>query len=228
MPLKCGLLALLLGALAAVQPSLPSSLAEAIRRTPGLRLLDPAVDVVGYSVDELKRFGLWPSWITTDVDRDGRPDVIAVVVRSGPTPQYGVIAVHAGGAPVHWVAPLGDTPISGVAIGPARDTVTPLFCIECDSNSWYRWSGRGYEAELYAVGERITIASADVHEPVGLYARAARDSKLVFQVRPCSDVVVRRVAGAAADRWYFVETADRARLRGWLPASLTFSMECVG
>jgi hypothetical protein len=86
----------LLSAMAVEQPTLPPLLEKALRGLPGLRLLDPSVDLVGgYTVNELKDFGFWPPWVVMDVDRDGRPDVVAVVVKPGATPEFGVIAVHA-------------------------------------------------------------------------------------------------------------------------------------
>ena len=109
-----------------------------------------------------------------------------------------------------------------------RDTVMPLFCVECDSNNWYRWSGRAYEADLYAVGERIAVATYERDQTLGLFARATRDSNFLFPVKPCTEAIVRRVAGSEAERWYFVETQGRDRLRGWIPASFASESECIG
>ena len=208
----------------------PPLLADAIRRLPGLRLLDPSVDLSGiYTIDEIKSFGYWPPWIERDLDRDGRSDVVAVVVKPGSSPQFGVIAVHARQrTSIHWVEPLGEKPINGVGKGPAADTVTPLFCIECDTNDWYRWSGHAYEAELYAVGERIAIATYEEDQKLGLFARGTRDSKFLFPVDACTLAIVLRVAGSDAERWYFVETQDHDRVRGWIPASFASEGECMG
>ena len=118
-----GVIMLLVSAVAA-QPMPPQFLEQGLRTLPGLRLLDPAVDLVGgYTVEQLNGFGNWPPWVMTNVDRDGRSDVVAVVVKPGTRPQFGVIAVHAGRQSfVQWVSALGDDPINGVAAGPARDT----------------------------------------------------------------------------------------------------------
>jgi hypothetical protein len=228
---KAALIVLLVGALAAgAEPTAPVLLQKAMRSLPNLRLLDPSIDLVGeYTIDELKGFGYWPPWITTDVDRDGRPDVVAVVVRPEPKRQFGVIAVHARPAgSIQWVIPLGDGIINGVTMKPARDTIMPLNCIECDSNDWYRWSGRSYEAGLYAVGERIAIAAYDHDQALGLFARGDRKSRLFFPVESCTQAMVRRVAGSEAERWYFVETQGRDRVRGWIPASFASDNECAG
>jgi hypothetical protein len=95
---------------------------------------------------------------------------VAVVVKPGDTPQFGVLAVHArGGGSIKWVATLGDSLINGVTTGPARDTVMPLHCVECDGNSWFRWSGRSYETELHRmimVSRRsIVLLGAAIHDP---------------------------------------------------------------
>ena len=99
---------LLLSVLAVDQPGLPPLLANALQQLPELRLLDPSVDLVGsYTLEELRGFGYWPPWLVRDLDRDGRPDVAAVVVKHGATSEFGVIAVHARTpATVRWVAPL--------------------------------------------------------------------------------------------------------------------------
>jgi len=223
----------LLSAMAVDQPTLPPLLEKALPGLPGLRLLDPSVDLVGgYTINELKELGSWPPWVVTDVDRDGRPDIVAVVVKPGASPEFGVIAVHARTpTTVRWVAPLGTERINGVAKGPAgaaRDTVTPLYCLECDANSWYRWSGRSYEAQLYTGGERVLVATYDTGHELGVFGRPSRDSKFLIAVAPCTQATVRRVAGSKHERWYFVETRERQPVRGWIPASFATESECIG
>src|SRR3954447_24224579 len=226
-----GVSVLFVAAVAAPQPRVPPLLEQAMRHLPGLRLLDPTVDMVGaYTVEELKNLGYWPPWVTIDVDRDGRSDVVAVVVKPGDTPQFGVIAVHARGCgSIEWVATLGDSPINRVTTGPARDTVTPLYCVECDGNSWFRWSGRSYETELHAVGETLETAERETDQGFGLFVKPSRDSKLVVAIEACKEARVRRVAGSGKDRWYFVEMSDEPRVRGWIPgSSVAGSSECIG
>ncbi len=217
--------AVVVGHLAAAPdpPPLPSLLANGLRQLPGLRLLDQSRDLLGgITVDDLKDSGYWPPWLVRDLDRDGRPDVAAVVVKPGPRLQYGVIAIHARNPRVaEWVTPLGTQLLNGIAKGNAADTLIPLFCVDCDANAWFRWSGRAYEAELYAVGEELTLATDDERK-VGLFARSSQASRLLFPLMQCTRAVVRRVAGTAGDRWYFVETRSRQRVDGWIPASFVF------
>jgi hypothetical protein len=209
---------------------IPPLLVKGLDSLPGLRLLNPSSDLVGgYTVDELRDFGYWPPWVVRDTDRDGRPDVIAVVVKPGAKPEFGVIAVHATNpSVVQWIAPLSAERINGVSEGWAADTIVPLLCIECDSNVWYRWSGRSYEAELYAVGEPLAVATYETDRALGLFARPAQDSKFLFKVEPCTQAIVRRVAGSETNRWYFIETRDRRPARGWIPASFASASECIG
>ena len=148
----------LIGVLAIDQPEPPALLKQALVKLPGFRTLNPSTDLAGaYTLDELKSFKLWPPWVIGDMDRDGRRDVVAVVVNSTPAgPRFGVIAIHAKTpTEVQWIVPMGERTLDGVSVGPAADTAMPLFCIECDSNLWYRWSGRSYEPELSAVGEHL-------------------------------------------------------------------------
>ena len=212
---------------AAQQPQPPSLLEQALKTEPGIRLLVPATDLKEYSQQQLQEFGYWPPWLAQDVDRDKRPDVVAVVVRPSPTgTEYGVVAVHAR-APkeVQWVVPLDVDPINGVAKGPAPDTVVPLFCVQCDSNIWFRWSGEEYEADLYAVGEKIDIGS-ETQEDLPLYSSPNLASKPVTRVEHCTTVVVRKVGGTPDERWYFVEAPDGER--GWISDKVTAADICIG
>jgi hypothetical protein len=221
-----GLTLLLLTALQQ-QPALPPLLLQALMSTPDVRLLVPATDLREYTQNELQKFGYWPPWLEPDLDRDKRPDVVAVVVKpSSSGREFGVIAVHAASPnEIHWVVPLDPEPINGIAIGQAPDVVVPLFCVECDANTWLRWSGEEYEAELYAVGERIDIGT-ETQTDVPLYSSASSTSKRVTTVAHCTTVVVRKVGGTPEHRWYFVETPEDQH--GWISERVVSAGFCLG
>jgi hypothetical protein len=209
------------------QPRPPALLEQALKTEPGLRLLVPATDLREYSEAELQKFGYWPPWLEQDLDRDKRLDIVAVVVKPSPSgTEYGVVAVHAR-APkeLQWVVELDTEPINGVAQGPAPDTVVPLFCVQCDANVWFRWSGEEYETDLYAVDEKIDIGS-ETQEDLPLYTSPNLASKPVTRVEHCTTVVVRKVGGTPEQRWYFVETPEGER--GWISDKFTVSDVCVG
>ena len=192
------------------QPQPPPLLQQALKTLPDVRLLDSS-----------------GAWLVEDLDRDKRPDVVAVVRKMGPAgSEYGVLAVHAR-APreIHWIIDFDVDSISGVAKGKAPDTVIPLFCVDCDTNLWFRWSGEEYEAQLYAVGEQIEIGS-ETQADLTLYSAANLASKAAAIVPHCTTVVVRKVGGTPDSRWYFVETPERQR--GWIPDTVTSSDICVG
>ena len=223
------LIALLFGVMAADLPPVPPLLAGALAKIPGARALDPSSDFPpdGYTTDELKDFGYWPPWLITDLDGDGRRDIAAVVVKPGPERQFGVIAVHARTpGTVHWIVPYGKQLINGIAAGYRGGTVTPLYCIECDANDSFLWSGLGYEAGLLAIGERILIATDENNGEVGLFGRPSRNSRLLFPVKACAEAIVRRVAGTSRERWYFIETVGDRSLRGWIPGAFTAAGQC--
>ena len=208
-------------------PAPPVLLSEALKTEPAIRLLVPATDLREYSQSQLEKFGYWPPWLVQDFDHDKRPDVIAVVVkRSSNGMEFGVVAVHAR-APkeIEWVVPLDTEPINGVAQGPAPDTVIPLFCVQCDSNLWFRWSGEEYETTLYAVGEKIDVGS-ETQADLPLYSSPNLAAKPAGTVEHCSSVVVQKVGGTPEQRWYFVETPDGQR--GWVPDKFTAADICIG
>jgi hypothetical protein len=213
--------------LALQQPAPPALLLPALKSEPGLRLLAPATDLREYTQDQLHKFGYWPPWLELDLDRDKRMDVVAVVVKSTSSGrEFGLAAVHAT-APneIHWVVPLDPEPINGVTRGHAPDTVVPLFCVECDANTWLRWSGEEYETELHAVGEKIDIGT-EAERDLPLHSAPNPGSKPAATVSHCATVVVRKVGGTADGRWYFVETADGER--GWIPERVVSADVCVG
>jgi hypothetical protein len=227
--------------IAAAQPKPPALLEQALRRLPGVSILNPPVDLPsGYTIDQLKAFGYWPPWVVVDLDRDGRPDVVATVVRhASKGTEFGVLAVHAQ-APVkvHWIAQFGKEEINGVAAGGRfGDRVTPLYCIECDSNSWFRWSGSSYEVELFAIGERIGIASdPSIDYPelasgtLAVFGLPSRESKVVGRVKPCTIARIVGVQGSSSyeSRWYLVEIPKPKPVRAWIPAAVAgFPEDCA-
>ena len=113
------LVAVILGVIAADLPPLPPLLDRALSTMPGVRVLDPSADLPagGYTSDELNALGYWPPWAMTDLDRDGRPDIVAVVVKPGTMREFGVIAVHARTPAAGWI------PASFIG---ARDGCDPL------------------------------------------------------------------------------------------------------
>jgi hypothetical protein len=209
------------------QTAPPALLEQALTREPGVRLLNPATDLRQYSQFELQKFGYWPPWIEKDVDRDKRPDVVAVVVKpSASGTEYGVVAVHARTPnELQWVIPLDIEPINGVTTGPAADTIVPLFCVECDANLWFRWSGEEYEADLYAVDEKIDVGG-ETQDDLPLYTSPNLTSKPVTRVAHCTTVTVRKVGGTPEQRWYFVETPEAER--GWISDKYTAADICIG
>ncbi len=209
------------------QPVPPPLLRQALKSEPDVRLLVPATDLREYSQGQLQKLGYWPPWLELDLDRDKRPDIVAVVVKpSRPGPEFGVVAVHARTpTEVHWVVPLDLEPINGVAKGQAADVVVPLFCVECDANTWMRWSGEEYEAELHAVGERVDLGG-ETQADVPLYTSPNLASKPLALVTHCTTVVVRKVGGTPDQRWYFVETPEGQR--GWIPDRVISAQICIG
>ena len=225
--MKLSLTVLAFAMLQASQPATPALLEQALKNEPGIRLLNAATDLREYSQPELEKFGYWPPWLVRDFDRDKRSDIAAVVVRPSPKGmEYGVVAVHARSPKeLHWVMALDTEPINGVAQGPAEDTIVPLFCVQCDSNAWFRWSGEEYEADLFAVGEKIDIGS-ESQADLPLYASANPASKTLATVEHCTTVIVRKVGGTPEQRWYYVEAPDGER--GWIPDSFTAVDICIG
>lgn len=231
--MKTGWLLILSASCVFGQPKPPALLVEALRRLPGVHVLEPSlIDLQGGgTADDLKRDGFWPPWVVADLDRDGLPDVVAAVVKRTPDGvRYGVVAVHAQTpAELHWVVRLDTKPINGVKIGVfGRDTVEPLYCDRCDANPWFRWSGRSYELEFYAIGDRIAVAPEENSNTVNLYVLPSRNSRKLIPLKVCAKAKVLGFRGTSYEtRWYFVELLQPKPVRGWLPvSSVVFEADC--
>jgi hypothetical protein len=210
----------------------PELLADTLRRRPELAVLNPERHIQGgYTISELRGFGHWPPWIVADLDRDGRLDVAAAVVTGDAEHRmFGALAIHSRQPlRIHWIEPLSPEPLYGMANGVPKDIVVPLHCVECDANSWYRWSGRSYAVALYRPGEQITLATSERNGRLGVFERASRASKMLLEVPSCSDATVLKVEGEEYQaRWYLVELNGPVRTRGWVPASFSDEDECIG
>ena len=223
----------LVASLSAQQSELPALLRDTLNRQADLRLLNPSIDLPGgYTINEIRDFGYWPPWIVVDLDHDKRPDVVATVVKAtSQGTQFGVLAVHAQTpTTVHWIVPLRRESLNGMAVNrPGGDTVTPLYCIECDSNPWFRWNGLSYELGLYAIGDAISIATYERGQTLGTFARPTRDSKLITKIASCAGAKVLETQGTSYEtRWYFVEVQLPKPVRGWIPASFAAESDCIG
>jgi len=204
------------------QPKPPALLQEALPQLPGVRLLNRDLDIPDDSVEK-KDAPLLP-WIVADLDHDGRPDVVAAVVKRIATKtQFGVVAVHAKTpTQLNWVVPLGNQLIYGVITEGPFSVVLPLFCIACDYNVWFNWTGHSYEMESFGIGQNLSIDHSEPALPVALeiFALPKQTSRIIGRVKPCTKAKVLAVRGTTIEtRWYFVDVFLSQALRGWIPAT---------
>lgn len=221
-----------LGAREPLKP--PSLLADLLKVQPEWRLLDPTTDLVGdYTVEQLEELDRWPPWLEGDFDKDDRDDIAAVLVRrgSGGEPEFSVVAVHGRtrGRP-ELVVPFSPQRIFGVSDQFKEDTLMPLRCIECDSNVWYRWNGRTYEAWLHGVGDAVQI-TGEQGRRLTLFADPRADATRTADVPICVAARVVQVGGREDARWYRVEVDAPSSPTGWIPQQLIVpegDAECIG
>ncbi len=209
----------------------PAALVELRRRMPGVRLLDPTRDLDdNHTTLQLQDAGYWPPWIFRDLDRDGRVDLAAVLVRSSPDGiEFAAVALH-GDAPgePRWIVPFQPQPIYGVSGHRGTDAVNVLFCVFCDEDLWFRWNGGHYEERLFAVGETVVIADGNRDAPTPLFrSQVGETPDHLTTVPGCAVGVVRRVSGYPGARWYEVAVPNVTG-RGWIPARFTDVNTCMG
>jgi hypothetical protein len=201
-----------------------------LRGFPGVRPLDPTRDLIGdYTVDDLREAGYWPPWLRRDLNRDGREDIAAAVVRPSISGvEFAVVALHGGeGNTAHWVVPFQAQRIYGVAGSRGTDAVNVLFCVHCDWDFWLRWNGAAYEKGLYAVGEHVAVADRNRDVPAALFSSPNEGARQGATVPGCTEAIVRQVSGRAGERWYEVDIPALDR-RAWIPERLTDVNPCSG
>jgi len=210
---------------AALKPlKVPALLADVLKVEPTWRLLDADTDLVGdYTIKKLEDADRWPPWIEGDFDKDGKDDLAAVIVRRGASGEneFSVVAVHArtrGRGEL--VVPFGPQRIIGVSDQFEDDTVTPMYCLECDSNVWYRWNGRAYEPWLHNVGDTVLISSGEAGRRLTLFSDPRPDANRTADVSLCTKAEVLQVGGHEGQRWYRVEVDAPSSPRGWIPQQL--------
>jgi len=220
--MRTALILILSANCAFAQSKPPTLLEDALRKLPGVHLLDRALDIPDDSLEK-KDAPLLP-WIVADLDHDGRPDVVAVVATHIATEtQFGVVAVH-GRTPIklNCVIPLGNQLIYGVIVEGPFSVVLPLFCIACDANAWFNWTGHSYEMESFGIGQHLSIDHSEPGIPVAMeiYALPKQTSRIVGRVKPCTKAKVLAIRGTTTEtRWYFVDVFLSQSLRGWIPAT---------
>jgi hypothetical protein len=206
------------------QEQAPPVLTDALRTLDGVRILEPRfLDPKIGTLAQLKHDHAWSPWAVGDTDRDDVQDVIAVVVKPTPKgPQYGVVAVH-GSEPnrIHWVVPMDKTIINGVALDHAG-FIEPRYCVYCDANPWYNWTGSAYRAEVFGVGQVLAVGEdiPGADTVVDLVARATEGSRIVGRVKGGTRATVVAIRGTDFEsRWYLVDAHLAKALRGWIPGS---------
>jgi hypothetical protein len=212
-------------------PKPPALLRDLLKVETSWRILDPAVDLVGdYTVKQLEDLDRWPPWIEGDFDKDDKDDLAAVVVRQSDsgTIEFTVVVIH-GRTPGRGelVVPFAPRRILGVAPGAAEDTVTPQYCVECDTNDWYRWNGRAYEPLLHVIGDTVMI-SGEPGRRLTLFADPRADAERTANLSLCVKAEILQVGGTEGQRWYRVEVNAPESPRGWIPQQLVVQeVDCV-
>jgi hypothetical protein len=218
---KLTIVILLIAPLAAAQGRPPKLLTDALRRLPGLTILDPAIDLrqpVNQEEANASRERHDRSWVKQDFDHDSVADIVVVVTeRVDGRTRFGVLAVLAKNpGQVSWIEPLRADPIYGVKVW--RERVFPIVCIACDYFPWYRWSGRAFVSSLPSASDALGVVIHDIlvapSEGAGVVAKSGtcQRVKVIDFREPWLDT-----------RWYLVETLGRKHQRGWVPAQAVYN-----
>ena len=173
--------------------------------------------------------GYFHPMTVADIDGDGIDDLLVVVVQWRTKPRrYGVVAfsgTRTGFArePKWVVRPIREL-IRGVAASSDDGRVYPLFCVECDTNSFLRWNGKEFESKLFVVNEPVLLVGpfVSLDQPPGatvpLLAEPRSGASTIGTVKGCTGARVSVVGPRdGTRRWYRVDIEGQgSTLSGWI------------
>jgi hypothetical protein len=158
--------------------------------------------------------------ISADTNRDGRPDLVAVLVRAG---RFSVVVFHGTsrgfGAKRFWVVRDETEIILGTHVSDSG-AIVPLYCVSCDSNPWYYWIGANYEPWAHLPGHTVCIDRGSV-----AYSSASLKSKAIGKTDRLIEAEVVRIGPRGVNpkkrgetfRWYQVKAKADTSFAGYVP-----------
>ena len=206
----------------------PALLQGALKRMPGVTILDPKIDFAGFAnAEDPVAAGYWPPWVSGDFDHDGKPDVVAVLTRRESSGiQFAVLAVHSRNPErMIWISKMAPPIYYGVTFLQEnfsdrppniwKDRILPLGCVSCDANSWVRWTGRSYEWGLFSSSDELVAGEQDI------FSVPDENARVVGKSGKCTRMRAIDFRGSEPQtRWYLIETISGKRMKGWVPASV--------
>lgn len=215
----------------------PTALRLFLQQNPNFHLLSP-VDVADHleftteldsislsltaeDVQSRKRanFKYFQPFVIADANRDGRKDLVAVIVNGN---RFNVIAFHgrtrAFSVTPRWI--IRDDPeiITGVSVIPKMG-IMPRYCVACDANPVYRWTGSEYDADAYAPGETVCIDAGSL-----IYAKADITSPVIHRAERAVEGTVTQMGARERSsgnpervyRWHRVQLKSATALKGFV------------
>lgn len=144
-------------------PPAPEPAASLLRERPDLRL-SAVLDLKREDREALATGSLRFSAVTeSDGTGDGVRDMFVILV-SRDRPVFNLVwyrGTPRGYAPEPtWILRDANEPLMGVQVADRR--LVPLFCLACDSNPVFRWSGQAFEIGLRFAGEESCVSDGTV------------------------------------------------------------------
>lgn len=179
----------------------------------------------------LVKAGHFRPLVVADVRGRGTMSTLAIVTttRSGEK-QLGLVELHGERPEVSWVVEprAGDL----LSVNVKGTQVWPMFCYGCDSASFWRWSGKAWEFELWAQGDEAVVGFLD-DPPVNLRRDPSLGAPVLAKIPTCRDERARILAvggGVGRDRWYRVRVqVDGKPVEGFVRGrDLGNGQDCIG
>lgn len=159
------------------EPRRSKVLSKFLQRHPEWRLLS-LQDVGRWRADFERGFYEFKPFAFGDGNRDGRPDLAAVLVKPRPKKLYTVVCfngISSGLDPNPSFVLLDSSErILGIEIVAAG--IIPISCQECDANALFEWTGTGYE--FFIPGDTVFLSAG-----TRVYSEPKMTSSVIFKAR---------------------------------------------
>jgi hypothetical protein len=160
--------------------------------------------------------------VTGDADRDGIPDLIAILVKEDKFNAAIFKGTKKGySSNPHWLIRDDSEIILGVSVQ-QDGLIIPHYCMACDSNPLIRWIESSYEVDGHLPGERVCVAKETVaHLVPNIKSRAtwqADNNQLasIIKIGPRSTPTGTVSLGF---RWYQVKSERNPESTGYVPSN---------
>ncbi len=162
--------------------------------------------------ERFEPYSTFHAFSISDTNGDGKPDIVAVLVKRSNPSLYSLIVLHGGSAEALWVK--RDIVDKIISVEARPKEIWPIICTECDANRPLRWTGTEYDSGVYFPGEKACVSKGEV-----LREKPEDESPALVELPNTLETEVIEIGkrDVGKDRWFRVRVPNgRFALTGWI------------